>query len=161
MILRYRLVLGIALLALAACASSDPGDRAAQRAKIDAGADAALSELYAKDPGARTLTDRAKGIAIFPDIVKGGLGVGAETGDGVLQVGGKPVGYYNTTGASIGLQRVLNPIPQVLMFLTDEALAGFRDGAGWEAGVDGSVAVLEACASGEIDTTNIAEPVVG
>jgi lipid-binding SYLF domain-containing protein len=161
MILTYRLVLGTALLALAACTSSDPGDPAAQRAKIDAGADAALSELYAEDPAARTLADRAKGIAIFPDIVKGGLGVGAETGDGVLQVGGQPVGYYNTTSASIGLQAGAQSYSQVLMFLTDEALAGFRDGAGWEAGVDGSVAVLEAGASGEIDTTNIAEPVVG
>jgi type IV pilus biogenesis protein CpaD/CtpE len=38
MVLTCRVVLGTALLALAACASSDPGDRAAQRAKIYAGA---------------------------------------------------------------------------------------------------------------------------
>jgi lipid-binding SYLF domain-containing protein len=47
------------------------------------------------------------------------------------------------------------------MFLTDEALAGFRDGTGGEAGVDGSVAVLQTGTSGKIDTTNIADPVVG
>ena len=47
------------------------------------------------------------------------------------------------------------------MFLTDEALASFRDSSGWEAGVDGSVAVLQTGASGEIDTTNISAPVVG
>ena len=150
-----------ALLMLSACTSSDPADQAAKRAQIDAGADAALSELYAEDPAARTLADQAKGIAIFPNIVKGGLGVGAETGDGVLRVGGKPAAYYNTSSASIGLQAGAQSYSQVLMFLTDEALAGFRDGAGWEAGVDGSVAVLKAGASGEIDTTNIAEPVVG
>jgi lipid-binding SYLF domain-containing protein len=161
MVLTGRLLLGTALLALAACASSDPGDRAAQRAKIDTGADAALSELFAEDPGARNLADEAKGIAIFPEIVKGGLGVGAETGDGVLRVGGESVGYYNTSSASLGLQIGGQSYSQVLMFLTDEALAGFRDGAGWEAGVDGSVAVLDAGASGEIDTTNIADPVVG
>jgi lipid-binding SYLF domain-containing protein len=104
MILTYRLVLGTALLALAACASSDPGDQAAKRAEIDAGADAALSELYAKDPAARALADQAKGIAIFPDILKAGVGVGGETGDGVLRVPGEDVAYYNTSSASIGLQ---------------------------------------------------------
>lgn len=160
MLLTRRLVLGTALFALAACASSDPADQAAHRAKIDAGADAALSELYADDAAARTLADKAKGIAIFPNIVKAGLGVGAETGDGVLRVGGKSVGYYNTSSASIGLQAGAQSYSQVLMFLTDEAMAGFRDGHGWEAGVDGSVAVLDTGASAELDTTNIADPVV-
>ncbi len=46
------------------------------------------------------------------------------------------------------------------MFLTDEALAGFRDSSGWEAGVDGTVAVIESGASGEVDTSNISDPVV-
>jgi lipid-binding SYLF domain-containing protein len=156
-----RLVLGSALLALAACASSDPGDMAAKRAEIDAGADAALDELFTEDAGARTLADQAKGVAIFPNIVKGGLGIGAETGDGVLRVGGESVGYYNTSSASVGLIAGGQSYSQVLMFLTDEALAGFRDGAGWEAGVDGSVAVLDMGMSREIDTTNIADPVVG
>jgi len=161
MLLTRRLVLCTALIALAACASSDPGDKAAHRAEIDASADAALNELYAEDPAAKMLADQAKGIAIFPDIVKAGFGVGGETGDGVLRVAGENVAYYNTSSASIGLQIGGQSYSQVLMFLTEEALAGFRDGAGWEAGVDGSVAVLEAGASGEIDTTNIAEPVVG
>jgi lipid-binding SYLF domain-containing protein len=152
MLLTRRLVLGSALFALAACTSSDPGDRAAKKAEINAGADAALNKLFAEDPAARTLADQAKGIAIFPNIVKGGLGVGAETGDGVLRTGGESVAYYNTSSASIGLQAGAQSYSQVLMFLTDEALAGFRDSAGWEAGVDGS---------GEIDTTNIADPVVG
>jgi lipid-binding SYLF domain-containing protein len=161
MLLSRRLVLGGALIALAACASSDPGDRAARKAKIDAGADAALSELLAEDAAAKELAAKAKGIAIFPDIVKGGVGIGGESGDGVLRVGGRDVAYYNTSGASIGLQLGAQSYSQVLMFLTDEALAGFRDGAGWEAGVDGSVAVLQTGTSGKIDTTNIADPVVG
>ena len=161
MLLTRRLALGAALFALAACTSSDPGDRAAKKAEIDAGADAALNELLADDPAAKTLANQAKGIAIFPDIVKGGLGIGAESGDGVLRVGGAPVAYYNTSGASIGLQAGAQSYSQVLMFLTDEALAGFRDGTGWEAGVDGSVAVLKSGASGKLDTTNIHDPVVG
>jgi lipid-binding SYLF domain-containing protein len=155
------LALGAALLALAACTSSDPHDMAARRATIDADADAALNELLAEDPAAKSLAEQAKGIAIFPNIVKAGLGVGGESGDGVLRVGGKSVGYYNTSGASIGLQVGAQSYSQVLMFLTDESLAKFRDSSGWEAGVDGSVAVLDMGTSGKIDTTNIADPTVG
>jgi lipid-binding SYLF domain-containing protein len=161
MLLTRRVVLSATLFALAACASSTPADQSAKRAKIDARADAALAQLLAEDPAAKTLADKAKGIAIFPDILKGGFGVGAETGDGVLRVGGESVAYYNTSSASIGLQIGGQSYSQVLMFLTDEALAKFRDSSGWEAGVDGSVAVLNTGASGKIDTTNISAPVVG
>ena len=160
MLMTRRLALGGALLALVGCASS-PADQAAQRAEIDAGADAALNQLYAQDPAAKTLAGRAKGIAIFPSIVKAGFGVGGESGDGVLRVGGKNVAYYNTSGASIGLQIGAQSYSQVLMFLTDDALARFRDSAGWQAGVDGSVAVLKTGTGGQIDTANISDPVVG
>jgi hypothetical protein len=47
MLLTRRLALTIALVALAGCTSSSPSDRAAQKAEINAGADAALSKLYA------------------------------------------------------------------------------------------------------------------
>ena len=60
MLLTRRLLLGSALLALAACASSDPADQAANRTQIDAGADAALSELYAEDAAARTLAGQPR-----------------------------------------------------------------------------------------------------
>ncbi len=159
--LTRRLALTTALFALAACTSKSPSDRAAHKAEIDAGADAALSKLYAENPAAKELAGRAKGVAIFPNIVKGGLGVGGESGDGVLRVGGKPVAYYNTSGASLGLQAGIQSYSQVLMFLTEPALAAFRDSSGWEAGVDGSVAVLQSGASGKLDTTNIHDPVVG
>jgi lipid-binding SYLF domain-containing protein len=163
--LTRRLVLGTALFALAACASSDPSEQAAeqaaQKAKIDAGADTALSQLLASDPAAKELAAKAKGIAIFPSIVKAGVGIGGESGDGVLRVGGESVHYYNTSGASIGLQLGAQSYSQVLMFLTDEALQGFRDSKGWEAGADASVAVLSKGATGKIDTTSIADPVVG
>ena len=92
--------------------------------------------------------------------MKGGLGVGAEFGDGVLRVDGKPVAYYNASSASIGLQAGNQSYSQVLIFLTDEALAGFRASSGWRR-VDGSVAVLQTGGCGEIDTTNVSDPVVG
>jgi hypothetical protein len=54
MLLTRRLVLATALFALAACTSSSPSDRAAHKAEINAGADAALSKLYAENPAAKS-----------------------------------------------------------------------------------------------------------
>jgi lipid-binding SYLF domain-containing protein len=45
--------------------------------------------------------------------------------------------------------------------MQDDALKKFRESNGWEAGVDGSVALVELGAGGTIDTTNIKSPIVG
>lgn len=156
-----RVLMGVAMLGLAACSSSDPGDQMAKREEINANANAAMNQLFAEDPAARELADNAQGILIFPNIVKAGLGVGGETGDGVLRVDDRNAGYYNTSSASIGLQVGAQSYSQVLMFMTDQALADFQSSQGWEAGVDGSVAVLDVGKSADIDTSNIQTPIVG
>lgn len=46
----------------------------------------------------------AKGILVYPDVLKAGLVIGGQYGEGALRVGGKTVGYYNTVAASYGLQ---------------------------------------------------------
>ncbi|MDX1425106.1 MAG: YSC84-related protein [Kiloniellales bacterium] len=155
-----KIVLAAAIFVLAACSSNSSSDKSAKRTEINNAADAAWSELVAENPAARDLAKDAKGVAIFPDIIKGGLIVGGETGDGVLRVGGDNAAYYNVSSASIGLQIGGQSYSQVLMFLTDEALASFRASSGWEAGVDGTVAVIDKGASGDLDTSNIAAPVV-
>ena len=68
---------------------------------------------------------------------------------------------YRAGSRAIGLQIGAQSYSEVLMFLTDDALARFRDSAGWQAGVDGSVAVLKTGTGGQIDTANISDPVVG
>ena len=45
--------------------------------------------------------------------------------------------------------------------MTDEALKQFKRSDGWEAGVDGSVAVVTVGAGGEIDTSTIKDPIIG
>ena len=44
--------------------------------------------------------------------------------------------------------------------MQQDALKKFRSSAGWEAGVDGSVALVTVGAGGTIDTTNIKDPIV-
>ena len=41
---------------------------------------------------------------VFPSVIKAGIGIGGEYGEGTLRIGGKTVDYYNTAAASIGFQ---------------------------------------------------------
>jgi lipid-binding SYLF domain-containing protein len=159
------LLLAAAALALTACASeSDPQlqaeNQAARRGEIDAQADAALQRLYAQNEAARTLGERAKGILVCPEVFRAGFIVGGQTGNCALQVDGTNVAYYNTSAASIGLQAGAQGSSQAIMFMTDEALQGFRDGSGWEAGVDGSVTVINTATAGSVNTNTFRDPIV-
>ena len=48
-----------------------------------------------------------------------------------------------------------------LLFMTDEALKQFRASSGWEAGVDGNVALITIGAGERADTTTAKDPIVG
>ena len=134
---------------------------AASAVEIDAEVVAALARFYQEVPAGKDLAQKAKGILVFPSVIKAGFGIGGEYGEGALRVGGKTVGYYNTAAASIGLQIGAQSRVEVLMFMTDEALERFRSSDGWEVGVDGSVALITIGVAGEIDTNTNNDPVIG
>ena len=134
---------------------------AASAVEIDAEVDAALVRFYQDVPAAKELAKKAKGILVFPSVIKAGFGIGGEYGEGALRVGGRSVGYYNTAAASIGFQIGAQSRAEVLMFMTEEALERFRSSDGWEVGVDGSVALINVGVAGEIDTNTINDPVIG
>ncbi|MFO1113554.1 MAG: hypothetical protein U1E35_06785 [Rhodospirillales bacterium] len=110
--------------------------------ELRANAEATLTRLYNQDAAARSLSRRAKGILVFPEITKGGVGIGGSYGEGVLFVGGNPAGYYSVGSGSLGLTLGAQSFSQVIMFMTPEALKSFRASKGWEAGVDGSVVAI-------------------
>jgi lipid-binding SYLF domain-containing protein len=154
------LLIPIVLALLLGLAPSRPAV-AASAVQIDAEVDATLARFHEEVDTATALTKRAKGVLVFPSVIKAGFGIGGEYGEGALRVGGRTIGYYNTAAASIGLQLGAQARSEIILFMTDEALTRFQESDGWEVGVDGSVAVVELGAGGEIDTTNIAEPVIG
>ena len=45
--------------------------------------------------------------------------------------------------------------------MNDDVLKKFRNSDGWEAGVDGSVAVAELGAGGELSSNTAQEPIIG
>ena len=134
---------------------------AAQTIELDAEVKASLSKLYKEKPAAKELAEKAKGILVFPTVVKGGFIVGGEFGEGALLINDKITEYYNTISASIGLQAGAQARSQIILLMTNDALTKFRNSDGWEAGVDGSVAIAEFGAGGAIDTRTAQAPIIG
>jgi len=159
---------GLTTLALAAMLGSvavgtgAPIPAAAATAReIAAEAEPALTRLYNQNPVARQYAARAKGILVFPEITKAGIGIGGSYGEGVLYVGGRPKGYYSVGSGSIGLTLGAQSFSQVIMFMTADALRKFQASKGWEAGVDGSVVAIDEGAAASTGTLKSQEPVVG
>ena len=138
------------------------GTVSAKSAKeIDVSVDVALDQ-FAKDiKGGKEFLASAKGVLVFPSVLKAGIGIGGEYGEGALRIDGKTVDYYSTAAASIGFQLGAQSKRVILVFMQEDALKKFRESAGWEAGVDGSVALVELGAGGSIDTATIRDPIVG
>lgn len=135
--------------------------RAASAAKIDEQANEALAVFRDEINGADVFLSQAAGYLIFPRVIKVGIGVGAETGEGALRVGGRTVDYYRTTSGSVGFQLGAQAKSIVIAFMTPESLSKFRESSGWKVGVDGSVALIDIGAGKTIDSNNIKDPVVG
>ena len=134
---------------------------AASAEKIEKDVADTLATFRDEVNGADTFLNQAAGYLVFPRVVKVGIGVGAETGEGALRVGGQTVDYYRTTSGSIGLQLGAQAKSIVIAFMTQESLDKFRNASGWKVGVDGSVALIDLGAGKTIDTQNVKDPVVG
>lgn len=150
-----------AIVSILAIAGSAQQGHAASAREIDQGVDATLERFYGKVKGARELAAKARGVLVFPTVVKGGIGVGAEFGEGALRVGGRTAGYYNTVSGSIGFQLGIESRSILILFMTDKAFENFRKVNGWNIGVDGSVAILNLGAGASIDVNNVTDPVIG
>lgn len=116
---------------------------ASSAAQLNSDATAALNALYKRYPAASTLAKDAKAIVVFPKVVKAGLMIGGESGDGVMRVKGKTAGYYNTSGVSYGLQAGAQTYGYALFLMTDEAVKSLGKAEGFEVGVGPSVVVMD------------------
>lgn len=131
-----------AILALASLGTAK-NSMAASAAAINRDVDIALKQLYASTPAAKKMAGIAKGILVFPDIIKGGFIIGGQYGEGALRVGGKTTGYYRTLAASYGLQAGAQKFGYALFFLSDADLKYLKNSGGWEVGVGPSVVVMD------------------
>ena len=154
--LKARLV--ASLLTLALVTTPTFGTRpahAASAAEINRDANAALAALYQKVPDAKRFAAKAKGILVFPSIVKAGFLWGAQYGEGALRKGNKTAGYYNTIAASYGLQAGVQSFGYAMFFMTDSALEYLEKSGGFEIGSGPSVVVLDEGAAKAATTTTL------
>jgi lipid-binding SYLF domain-containing protein len=129
----------------------------ASKADIDRNSRRVLNRLLKEKPIAQALSEKAKGILVFPSIYKGGLIVGGQYGEGALIKNGKTVAYYSSVAASYGLQIGGQKFGYALFFMNEKALDYLNKSNGWEIGVGPSLVVVDnetAVAFGKSTTTS-------
>ena len=132
---------------------------ASSSTEIDKEVELALEKLYASAPAAVELSKVAKGILVFPDVIKAGLIIGGQYGDGALLLDGKIVDYYNTVAASYGLQAGAQSFGYAMFLMTDEALDYLKKSDGWEVGVGPTIVVMDEGAAKSLTTSTAKEDI--
>jgi lipid-binding SYLF domain-containing protein len=147
------LAVGIALMATGKPAL------AASAAEIDATVDDALKTLYATNGEAKMLAAKAKGVLVFPSVVKVGFVGGAQNGEGALRRGGKTVGYYSTVAGSYGLQAGIQKFAYAMFFMTARSLRYLDASHGWEVGTGPSVVIVDSGKAQTMTTSTLQDAV--
>ena len=135
------------------CLLSSGSAIAADRAALERDARAALQKLTASVSGAKALAGSATAVLVFPKITKAGLGIGGQYGDGVLFKGGQVAGFYNTSGASYGLQAGAQQFGYAMFLMNDKAVGALGANEGFEVGVGPSVVVIDEGTGKTLTTT--------
>jgi lipid-binding SYLF domain-containing protein len=101
----------------------------------------ALQTLYKSHPIAEDLAKKAKGILVFPKVIKAGLVFGGSYGEGVLYKGSHVAGYYNSVSASWGWQAGAQSYSYVVFLMSNKAVKYLNKSSGWEIGTGPTVVV--------------------
>ena len=95
----------------------------------------------------------ARGILVFPSIVKAGFMFGGQYGKGALRKNGETVGYYSTVAASYGLQAGVQTFGYAMFFMNEKSLEYLNESEGWEVGVGPSIVVMDKGMGKSLTTT--------
>jgi len=146
------------LLAVSLIAGAVPA-AAGTAAEIDKEVALALEKLYAASPAAVELAKVSKGVLVFPDVVKAGLIIGGQYGEGALLVDGKTAGYFNTVAASYGLQAGAQSFGYAMFLMNNDSLSYLKKSEGWEVGVGPSVVVMDEGLAKSLTTSTAKEDI--
>jgi lipid-binding SYLF domain-containing protein len=151
----------VVLIALIGLVTAPSASEASSAGEINDAANATLHRFVEQNPSAEELGRKAAGVLVFPSVIKAGIGLGGQYGEGVLIVHGNAVGYYNIISASLGFQLGVQSQSVIIIFMTEEALADFQNAYGWKVGIDGSIVIVTIGTAGSIDTDNLTSPIIG
>jgi lipid-binding SYLF domain-containing protein len=151
----------LALSLAAACAlplsaaTFDRAHAAATAEDLNRDARQALQMLYRTNPVAEDISKKARGVLVFPNIVKAGLIFGGSYGEGVLMQGPKVVNYYNSVSGSFGFQAGAQSFGYVVFLMNNKAINYLNKSEGWEIGVGPTVVVVNEGVAKNLSTSTL------
>ena len=149
-----------ATLALVPSCANDPitqtNGATSSASQISRDSRAALKSLYTQNSAARALGKKAKGVLVFPSVVKGGLIIGAQAGNGaMIRDTGEISGFYQTAAASYGLQAGVQEFGYAIFLMDDSAFRNINSSGGWEVGSSPSLVVVDKGMATSLTTTTM------
>jgi len=138
-------------IALFACSAAPQTPQ--ERLELTVDSTAAISNFTAQDPSLADLLKDSDGYAIFPEVGKGAVAVGASYGQGEVWEGGKRIGFADMTAATIGASFGAQTFAELIVFRTPAASRRFQSGQfTFDAGA--SAVVLKAGAANDVKWEN-------
>ena len=105
---------------------------------------------FKKISSLKTYFKKARGYAVFPNVGKGGIGIGGARGKGEVFENGKVIGSTSLTQVSIGFQLGGQAFSQIIFFKDKKSLDRFTEG-NFEFGASASAALISEGANASAD----------
>ena len=105
---------------------------------------------FKKISSLKTYFKKARGYAVFPNVGKGGIGIGGARGKGEVFEKGKVIGSTSLTQVSIGFQLGGQAFSQIIFFKDKKSLERFTEG-NFEFGASASAALISEGANASSD----------
>jgi lipid-binding SYLF domain-containing protein len=103
----------------------------------------ALQRLVAQNPAAARVKSKAIAVLVFPQVIKAGFILGAQEGQGILFLHGRPSGRNRTVAGSYGLQAGVQRYGYALFLMNQKAVDWVNNTRGWEIGTGPSVVIVD------------------
>ena len=129
------------------------GQSSSKKNKIIADSNAVKAEFIEKDALMKGLFEKAYAYVIFPNVGKGGFGIGAAAGNGAVYEHNKLIGMAKLSQLSIGFQAGAQAYREVIFFESKKEMERFKDSRFEFSAQVSAVAVTEG-ASANVRYTN-------
>jgi lipid-binding SYLF domain-containing protein len=129
------------------------GQSDSKKDKIIADAKTAKSEFIKTDHLMNAIFEKAYGYVIFPNVGKGGIGVGGAAGNGAVYENGLLIGLAKLSQLSIGFQAGGQVYREVIFFDSKSAMEHFK-ASKYEFSAQVSAVAVTAGASANVKYTN-------
>jgi lipid-binding SYLF domain-containing protein len=121
---RFKFVMLVAAIIVAGAAEAQSTRK---EKKLAGDCQEAKEEFIATDGLMKNLFENAYGYVIFPNVGKGGIGIGGAAGNGIVYEGNTIIGKAQLTQLSIGFQFGGQAYREVIFFETKEDLSRFKE----------------------------------